>query len=465
MLHLPVEKYKKDIIRTLKKLIAYESVKTKSELNMPYGKGIFGALMFMLDEAERMDMHSVNLFGHAGYAEYGSGDQTLAILVHLDVVPAGAGWDTPAFEGVEKDGKIYGRGAVDNKGPAVAALYALYALKESCASVNKKVRIIFGCDEESTWEDMDYYKKTQPMPDMVITPDAHFPIINTEKGLLQLKLTKNCSICENELSIKSIESGERPNVVPGTASCVINAPYDLIFDAAMAFNEYVPAHIEVLKASEGARICVTGEAAHGSTPEKGINALSYLIAFLNTLPLADGDIENFVYALASLIGLDTTGQSLGIDASDEICGALTLNLGSLRVAEGKIEAQVDIRFPMCTKPLAIINKLTEQCQEYDIELEVLKSMDAHHIPEDSELVMKLKKVYEACFGQTAQCLCSGGATYARAFDKGVAFGPIAIDAPSVEHQPNEYIEIDALIKLAEVLVCAISELAQATMDQ
>ena len=188
MMVFPARQYKDQIIDTLSTLISIPSVKGRAETNMPFGRDVFKALMFMLDAAERMDIESVNLYGYMGYATYGAGEETVAILTHLDVVPAGEGWETPPFTAVVKDGRIYGRGAVDNKGAAVAALYALYILKENCITLNKQVKVFFGCDEESGWEDIDFYHEHYEQPAYAIVPDAFFPIINREKGVLHMQV-------------------------------------------------------------------------------------------------------------------------------------------------------------------------------------------------------------------------------------------------------------------------------------
>jgi len=455
MLDFAPSKYKKEMLKTLATLIKIPSVKNDPGPNMPYGKDVFDALMYMLDQAERMDLESVNLFGRAGYVVYGTGEENLAIIVHLDVVPAGDGWHTPPFEATEKEGRVYGRGAVDNKGPAVAALYALYALKESCISLNKGVRLIFGCDEESGWDDIDYYLKNYPEPEMVVSPDASFPIINAEKGLVHFTLTKKTRRSDAPLSIRELSGGTRANIVPNNASCVLQAPYEIIEEAVKHFGEDIPAGIKAEKKENGVRIEVTGKAAHGSTPAEGVNAIAYLIAFLNTLPLALGEVENFVYTMAELVGTQIDGTNLGIRMKDEKFGELTVNLGTIKLTEEGISATLDIRYPVGADGKLIIETVKQRFAAYGIGAEAPHAMDSHYVPEDSPLVLSLKEVYQNCFEKEAECLCSSGATYARAFKNGVAFGPIAHDAPQTEHGPDEYIEVDDLVKLSEVLACTM----------
>lgn len=455
MLDVIPGKYKDEMLKTLSGLVACPSVKGEAEPNMPYGKGIFDALMYMLDQAERMDLESVNLFGHAGYVTYGSEEEELAILVHLDVVPPGDGWDSDPFEMVNRDGMLYGRGVIDNKGPAVAALYALYMLKENCISLNKGVRLIFGCDEESGWEDMDYYLANYPEPKKVISPDSCYPVINAEKGVIHMGLAKKAGLTSAPLAIISLSSGSRPNVVPNQAECVIRATGEAVSKAAALFAADVPAEFEVEQGKETATIRVRGKAAHGSAPQEGVNALAYLIAFLNTLPLAEGDAEKFVYSLAHLIGIEYDGGRLGIAMEDEKFGMLTVNLGAMQVNENEISAKLDIRYPVGADGEEIIKKVQNAMEGQGIEAKVEHFMKDHLVPEDSDLVQALKEVYEYCFDEKAECAYSSGATYARAFKNGVAFGPVEKEKTKTEHGPNECIAIDDIVKLSEVLMYAI----------
>ena len=449
-----MKKYSNDMIDTLSKLISIESTKGEAVLNMPYGKGPFLALMHMLNTAERLDLSSYNLYGHMGYAEYGSGKEILAILTHLDVVPAGEGWDTPPFTATIKDGYLYGRGAVDNKAAAVASLFALYAIKQNCITLKKRVRVMFGCDEESGWDDIEFYKEHYEIPDMVISPDASFPIFNSEKGLLHLTLKMPV---KQYGSIKKITSGSRPNIVPAKAECVVKLPYEQV-SRLISFSE-LPVKLTASSMAEYTHILSEGVSAHGASPQNGVNALTHLIRFISQLPADDGDVRKFLSALDEGIGLSYTGEALGIAQADEISGPLTVNLGALDITNDILTAKVDIRLPISADLNAAYEKVSAYFAEKGIEAEIIHTQPSHHIPEDSELVTALKKVYEHHFGEPAECRCCAGATYARAFGNGIAFGPVMPGEEECEHSPNERISIDAIIKLAEVIASAIIELA------
>jgi succinyl-diaminopimelate desuccinylase len=456
MLDFSFEPYREEMVRTLKDFIKIESVRTEPHLNMPYGKGIFDALMFVQSESERMDLECVNLFGQMAYVEYGFSEEMLAILVHLDVVPKGDGWTMDAFAGIEHDGKIYGRGAIDNKGPAIAALFALRALSDNCIQLNKKVRLIFGTDEESGWGDMDFYKKHEPEPDIAFSPDGEYPVINTEKGLVHLALTTDYEPSTQGLYIHSINSGTRPNVVPNSAHCEISAPLELIQKSIDAYKCPKGGVFNVEQAGEFVRINTLGKSSHGSRPDAGINAAASLLAYLNTLPLANGKLEKLIQKLAEKIGTNYHGEKMDLDLSDEVSGRLTFNLGTINTKNNILTVELDIRYPISEQRETITSKVTEHLSEFDMNIK--HSLPSHHVSESSELVTKLKEAYSEVTGNEAYCMSIGGATYARAFANAVTFGPLFPGKPNVEHGPDEYIEIETLMLNAEIIANAIIKL-------
>jgi len=458
MLDFSFEKYRNEMIETLKSLLAVASVKGEPQPNMPYGKGIFDALMIVQSAAERMDLDCVNLFGHLAYVDYGEGDEMLAILTHIDVVPEGDEWTMPAFAGTEKDGRIYGRGAIDDKGPAVAALYALRALSDNCTQLNKRVRLIFGADEESGWADMDFYKQHERIPDMAFSPDGEYPVINAEKGVLHLEVSHKAGELPREgIYIRSLEAGTRVNVVPNRAVCELHAPFAVIERSLGSYACPLGATLTCAAQDEGfVRIEARGKSAHGSRPDQGINAAVALVLYLNTLPLASGEAEQGIYALAERIGADLHGEKLELKLSDPVSGMLTLNLGTLSVRDGVLTAGIDIRYPIDVKRGEVEQKLAKHLDGFGSRC--VHALDPLFVPEDSPLIQTLKEAYTEITGEPAYCIAIGGATYARAFPNAVTFGPLFPGAPSVEHGPDEYIEIETLVKNAQIIANAIVKL-------
>lgn len=453
--------YKDEMIDTLIRLMRIESVLSEPEPNRPYGKGLFDALMFMMSTAEDMGLDCVNLFGHLGYIDYGEGDDILAVLTHIDVVPAGEGWTYPPFDGTIADGKIYGRGSIDNKGPAIASLFALKALSDNGVTLKKKVRLIFGCDEESTWSDMEYYKAHNTLPSAAFSPDANYPVINAEKGVLHLSLKKAIETAEDgDMAILSFTCGKRPNIVPNLATCVLKGDESAIRQAVEAFNAGKPYPLSVEPAENGVLVSAGGLASHGSMPEDGFNAGMNLVMFLNTLPLSGGTAKETIGFAAAAIGKNYNGEGTALELTDDISGKLTLNVGVINIGKTAAEVVLDIRYPVSFAEQDIMDKVEDIFGSF-FDIEVVHAIRAIHVPEDSELVKSLKEAYTEATGEKAYCISIGGATYARAFDNAVSFGALFPGEEHVEHGPDEYIRIDTLLKCSQITANAIMKLAGA----
>ena len=430
-----IDIYKDKLIKSTQELIAIPSVKGEAKQGMPFGEEINRALEHALKIGEKLGFLVGNVDGYAGFIEFGQGSETLGILAHLDVVPPGDGWTYPPFGGQIHDNKIYGRGAIDNKGPAMAALFAMKAVMEAGVPVNKKVRLILGTDEESGWEDMDYYFKNQPMPDFGITPDANYPVIHAEKGIVHIELYKEFnSESADKSPIVSIKGGSRANMVPDSCICYLK-------------DKEKPLNVE-------------GVSAHASMPEKGQNAIAKMLDLLNSRGLGDNDIDNFVIDLNRLIGFDTTGEGLGINLSDDVSGNLTLNLGVIDIDRNRGRAIIDIRFPVKYSQEEIMDVIEQRLNNTGIEAKVLHGQDPLYVPKDHFLVKTLSRVYKEQTGQDLEPMAIGGGTYARALKTGVAFGAVFPGKPELAHQKDEYIEIDDLILNAKIYAHAIAELVK-----
>lgn len=457
---------KKEMLDTLCTLLSIKSVREEPQEMMPYGKGVFSVLMKALELADHLDFDSVNLYSHLGYVDYGEGDETVVVLTHLDVMPAGDGWTVPPFQGTIRDGRVYGRGAIDNKGPAVAALYALSALKENGINLKRRIRLLFGCDEESGWSDIQYYKeRVGQIPEYGISPDAEFPIINSEKGLIHLSVIMpepqgdKIEAPKGAPEIISFNAGDRVNAVPAKAECVLSGPCDAIQKLATLFGDDPNNPIEMSTApgdDDGTiKLTVYGKSAHGSKPEDGVNAAAWLIKFLCTMPLAQNGPSAFLKLLNKCIGTETNGAALHIDRIDR-SGALTCNMGYVHASLEKLEAGLDIRYPVTLAESFIVDKVEAAFSGCSVR--TLFSLPSHYVEEDGFLVKSLKEVYHEMTGEKAYCLSAGGATYARTFPNCVAFGPLFPGQVGTEHQPDEYIEIDSFIKLADILAAAMIKL-------
>jgi succinyl-diaminopimelate desuccinylase len=402
-----------------------------------------------------------NRLGYAGHLEYGDGEETIGVLVHLDVVPAGEGWRYPPFSGTVSGGKIYGRGAIDDKGPAVAVMYALKALKDCGVKPKKKIRVIYGCDEESGWACMDHYFKYEKKPDYGFTPDASFPLINSEKGQLGLKVEGKVKGEDGGVMLESFTGGTRRNVVPEQAVAVLafSGPEQLR-QGKVVLNVAGAGKIQVqeLPATNKLKVVATGVSAHGSTPEQGENAITKLAQVLTAINW-QGDAGELIHFINDCLGA-TDGQGMGIACWDEVSGALTVNLGVIKLENGQVELEMDIRAPHAVDLVQMKKKTEAKFKDYDLDITASSILPPHYLPEDSRLVQTLLRVYREETGDLSKPVATGGRTYAMTLGNGVAFGPVFPGQAETAHQKDEYFAIDDLMTCTRIYAQALYELAK-----
>lgn len=451
-----VEEHREEIIQTAQELLWIKSVKTEPAPGQPFGAGVDEALRYILAKAGELGFKTKNLDGYAGHAEFGQGEELVGILNHVDVVPEGEDWTYPPYGAEIHDGRIYARGAIDDKGPAVAALFAMKAVKDLAGPLARRVRLIIGGDEESGWECMDHYFAHEEQPTFGFSPDADFPIVHAEKGILDVKL--HCDFPDERLL--EFRGGNRPNMVPDRARAVLQVPAG---EAARYGEALAGAGSDArfsVEALGGDRLQVTvkGVSAHGSTPDKGINAVAALAKALAGLDLFSGGREGAL--LRALVRFaETTGRGLDIAGADEPSGALTANLGVAELTGGRLTAIINIRYPVTWEKSEILRHAARQAELAGYELAEVGGKPPLYVPEDNFLVRTLQRVYQEQTGEEAKLLAIGGGTYARALDLGVAFGPAFPGDPELAHQRDEYIEVEHLLRLVGIYAHAIEALA------
>jgi len=458
-----VDKHFDSLLAALKDLIAINSVKADALPDMPFGKGCAAALKYVLNLCDSRGMKTKNVENYCGWAEIGEGEKMLAVVCHLDVVPVGDSWATDPFEATVKDGELFGRGALDDKGPAIATIYAVLAVKETVKKLNCRVRIIFGCDEESNWRCMERYALTEEMPDAAFTPDAEYPVIITEKGIAHLAI--NTSLTEGKYQLY-LGGGLRPNMVCDKAHATVIGNTDKFFNVLNAYDVH-SAGLSFDCKGDTLTVEAIGVGAHGSTPEKGKNAFFELFKLLDALKLG-GSQGEFVKTMLNAFVDKTDGSGVNLLLSDEASGALSLNLGMCFIgknecftdmADDSCKVVIDIRYPISYTVTDISARLQGALPDsWDIEF--IHSQAPHHVDEGSPLVQALLSVYREYTGRSDKPLAIGGGTYARAFpNKAVAFGVQFSDVPDKAHQANESIRIDDLLISTKMFASAIIKLA------
>lgn len=454
-----IEGKKEELIADLKGAIRIPSVYAEDGSGYPYGKAVQECLEYMLERASRLGFSVHNMDNQLGWCEYGEGEEMTAVLCHLDVVPEGDGWTVPPYEGLVADGRIYGRGTMDDKGPAVAALYGLLALKESGAALNRRVRLIFGLNEETGSADMKYYlEHGGEAPVMGFTPDGEYPVINGEKGLVNEVFT--CKFHQSgDIRIAELQGGKAHNIVPAEAYARLVCPSEQAEQIAAMKEE----KIRCTLTADGVRVDAEGVSAHGGTPWEGENAIGRLLLFLNKLPLT-GDSARMVKVLAERIGMECDGASLGIAMEDEVSGGLTMNLGVLEGVDTEdgfaVSVKLNYRYPVTKSYEDCGPKVAEVLAEAGFERTSQNNKESLYMAPDSPLVSKLLKVYARCTGQEAVPKCIGGGTYAKMMPNTLAFGPIFPGDEVREHKADEYMELERLIDNAEIIAEAMYELAR-----
>lgn len=444
-----------ELLACLQKNLRIPSVQGEAAEGAPYGIEVRRSLDHVLAAAEKLGFRTENVDGHLGWCEYGEGEEMVAVLGHLDVVPAGDGWSFDPWGGEIKDGRIWGRGTMDDKGPSIAALFALAALRDSGLPIQRRIRLLFGCNEETGSADVKYYlAKGGEVPKMGFTPDGEYPVINGEKGIINVTFSRTYEQT-GELKLLSIHGGTAPNVVPASACAKLACSQEL----AQRIAKLSAPKVRYTATEYGIFVETEGVSAHGSTPGLGENAIGRLVMALDTLPF-EGDAANAIHFLAETLGMETNGKSAGIYLQDEVSGELTLNWGTLTADENKMSMKINYRYPV-TKGYedcgpALNGKFAAAGFVKDAEMHKAKL----YIPEDSELVKTLLKVYVEHTGLEGKPKCIGGGTYAKMLPNTLAFGPIFPGDEVREHKPDEFLEIPKLMENAQIIAAAMYEMAK-----
>ena len=452
------ENYQQEMLDDLAALIAIDSSgEEPSGEGMPFGEGPAKALDCFLKIARRMDFETDNVDNYAGVVSYGDGKETVGVLAHLDVVPAGKGWTTDPFEMVIRDGNMYGRGVIDDKGSAVAALYGLRIIRDLGIPLKRGLQLIVGTNEENGSKCMEYYVTHRQPPTLGFTPDASYPLIHGEKGSFWAKMFFD----KEELPILKMEAGEVFNAVPAECTVILDGSVDIDVLQASAdkgFSEGYPVTIQ--KTPEG-NICmvVKGKAAHGSMPYLGVNAIvSAAMILCDALGEKAGKLLHFV---RDVIGRDPYGKTAGVYFKDDN-GELTLNLGLLRFENGEGWLGIDIRFPVTGTGAYAAGLFHAMADKYGVRVQIPTPSEPHFVPEDSELVTTLLQVYRDVTGeQNAGSMTIGGGTYARHVGKKiVAFGPEFGDTDYHMHNADEFYPLEEYMKHCVICTMGMLRLAE-----
>ena len=422
-----LEEHKQEMTGLLAELVAVPSTLGKADEGAPFGKEPARALGLMLKKCEEYGFIVDNVDNYAGSADVNGLSPGLAVLTHLDVVPVGAGWTSDPFvlRYEPETDKLVGRGTIDDKGPAVAALFAARAVKELGLPLKKGIRLIFGTNEENGSADMEYYLEKRELPPMVFTPDGEYPVINAEKGMLRVCFSSDF----DDEEVLEIQAGTVINAVP--QFCMITFLNDDEEEEDAVYE---------------------GVSAHASTPEKGDNAITmFLQSYYGENMLLSSLGELFPHG-------EFSGKSCGLGFSDDISGDMTCVLSMLNTENGRLYGGIDIRFPLDRTKAEISEMICEKLREAGFEIDSCEGVEPHCTDENSTFVQTLLKTYERVTGDKGRCIAIGGGTYVHGIEGGVAFGAEFPGEDGHMHSPDEFITLDNLLRNAEIMAEAMAEL-------
>ena len=458
-----VKSYREDMIQSLEELVSIPSVINleNAREGAPFGMEIRSALDGLLKLAGELGFETRDYDGYAAAVDFGTEGKEVGILSHIDVVPPGNGWTKNPFVPEIVNGKMYGRGTIDDKGPLVASLYAMKAVKESGLPIRNHVRHIIGCDEETGHRCIKYYMTKEKGPDLGFSPDGMFSVIHAEKGILRFQIQTNRKLPDTkELCVIRIAGGTVVNAVPNIAEVWLGGPGEQLEEVQKEFQ---------VKAAEGSakmegdvlHLTVPGVSAHAMQPWLGDNAILSMIRFLKEVPFGDRKTREYFQNLDTLFGDGWEGRNLGVACQDQLSGKLSMNLGILNVEGEKTELKVDVRCPVHIDLDTVWKTICLTCEKYGFRPEYWQKRPPLYVPKDARLVQILLDVYEDVTGKREEAITIGGGTYCRDVENFVSFGPVFPGEPELAHEADEFIDLDQMVECARLYAQALYRLLQA----
>ena len=455
-----IDKLKDEIISKTCDIINIPSVFNDNDSsNTPFGKYTVEALNYILDLGKSFGFRTKNIDNKCGYIEFGEGDKLLGIIGHLDVVPAENDWSYSPFNATIDKGNIYGRGAIDNKGPVIAALYAMKAVSDNY-KLNKRVRLILGLNEENDWKCIERYRETEDLPNVSFSPDANFPCIYAEKTIESIYLKQKYTPSPT-LYIESISTNNNAiNVVPKYCSVTLKFDKFKVINIIEELKNLITKYNYNINIKEidnsTIKLISLGTSAHAAHPELGTNALSKLLIILHELfNLYNINLDILEY-FTKYIGDDYTGKNLGINFEDE-SGILTLNTAQFTLEDNTLSLGFNLRVPV-TVDYNIIEKEFKKYCNNDLDISISRIQEPLYLEKNNTLVKQLCDIFNDYNNSNLEPMAIGGGTYARAFENCISFGPQMPNDKDMCHQTDEFISIDNLVFCTKVYAEAILKL-------
>lgn len=448
-----VQAHEEELARDAARLVRIPSVSEPSQGAQPYGSGCAQVLSAFLELAEGYGLKTSHFENRVGRLELAGGSgPCIGLWGHLDVVPEGGGWLYPPYGAKRTGDFLIGRGAQDNKGPCVAAMYALRCLQELDRPLRHRFCMLAGCSEETGMDDVERYLAANPAPDYSIVADCGFPVCHGEKGLGEVELVSRLPLQE----VIGLTAGTVSNVVPDEAQMTLRA-----VPRVRAGLRALPEEISSVEEEGRITLCAKGLSKHSAFPQGSLNALHLLLHAVCEAGLLQGEDARILESAARLSG-GWDGKAAGIACEDSVSGPLTCVCAVARLKEGRAALTFNIRYPVTADGKEWLQKMEKSAQGW--ELRVLHLSGGYYMPPDTPLVESLMRSYRAATGDMRPPYVMGGGTYARRIPNAVAFGPglpydlspLGLpDGHGGAHAPDEALHIPSLMKALEIYVQAL----------
>ena len=463
-----ISENKKNIINSLCDLISIPSISIETDsIKYPFGKDCSNCLKYFLNLAESLGFKVKNLDNFCGYVEFGNGKEIIGIIGHLDVVPANDDdWTYSPFVPTVDGNYIYGRGAIDDKGPVIASLYAMKAVMDYCndngIEVNKRVRLIVGLNEEKNWKCIEYYKEREEIPTIGFSPDSDFPCIYAEKGVLSASISDKL-LNQYHIKIEDVSCNNNAlNVVPKFASVTlkidkyIQMNY-LITSIKKIISKY-KYEIDIYKIDNYTlKLSSYGSSSHSAHPELGNNAITKLLVVLNDVFSIFRINFPILSTFCKYIGDDYLGTGLRINYNDE-SGHLTLNTSRIFIEDNQLYICMNLRIPVHTSLDIIMEIFNDKFKDFNFN--IIRWQKPLFIEKDNKLVKTLCDIFNKECNTNYEPIAIGGATYARAFNNCISFGMNFPNDEDMCHKADEFIQIDKLFLSTNIYAKAIYKLLE-----
>ena len=410
------------MVAALQRLVRRRSVEADPLPGKPFGEEVDACFAEALTLCHELGFETTDMDRYIGWCEIGTGDEMVAVLGHLDV----------------------------------ASLFALKAIRDLGIPLNRRVRLLFGLNEETNDRDVLYYKAHGgEIPVLGFTPDGEYPLINGEKGILNESYAVQLHQT-GAWQLSRVQGGVAGNVVPDYACAALTAPAG----AALPDAE----HITVTAVPGGYQVEAVGVSAHGSHPEQGENAIGRLVCYLDRLPL-EGDAKQAVHFLAEKLGTDPYGERLlGHRLEDALSGPMSCNWGLIEGDAQHLWVKLNYRYPVTMERADCQPAVQAAFEAAGWALDGQVHKEKLYYPAETPLVSALLEVYRDATGDNAPPKCIGGGTYAKMLPNVVAFGPLFAGDPVTEHQPDECIDLERLVQNAQIIANAIVKLANLPLE-